>query len=248
MRLDVYLSESGLLRSRTVAKEYIGSGRVTVNGDVVTKPSFDVSDSDSVALSSPPPEFVSRGGVKLEAALEAFGISVEGAVCCDIGSSTGGFTDCLLRRGAKTVYAVDSGRGQLDPSLLSDPRVVSVEGFNARDLSPDVTGGLCDVVVADVSFISQTYVIPPAVSVMKSGAVYIGLIKPQFECGRAALGKGGIVRDEKTRRSAVGRVTECAERCGLDLSGVITSPITGGDGNVEYLFSAVKKQERGDFR
>lgn len=240
MRLDKAVTERGLLRSRTLAKEYIENGHVTVNGVTVSRPSTDIQDSDMIELSSPLPRYVSRGGLKLEAALDSFGINVNGAVCCDIGASTGGFTDCLLKHGASRVYAVDSGTDQLDPVLRGDGRVVSIEQFNARELNPAVTGVSCDVVTADVSFISQTLIIKPAFSVLRSGGFYIGLIKPQFECGKRFLGKGGIVKDDSARKAAAERVTGYARSLGSVIIGVIPSPIMGGDGNAEFLFCAVK--------
>ena len=244
MRLDRAIVESGLLKSRTLAKQYVESGKVSVNGVIMKKPSVDVGADCEIALESEPPKFVSRGGEKLEEALMFFGLDVSGAVCCDIGASTGGFTDCLLKHGASRVIAVDSGTAQLDPSLLTDPRVVSVENFNARDLTVEVTGCLCDAVTVDVSFISQTYIMPNAVSVLKTGGIYVGLIKPQFECGRERLGKRGIVKDEDVRYDSIQRVTRCAEECGLTVKGVIPSPIKGGDGNVEYLAYCIKNNNR----
>lgn len=240
MRLDVYIVRTGMLRSRTLAKEYIENGFVSVNGKTATKPSFDVSGTDAVDVTAPLPRFVSRGGEKLEAALEAFGIDVRNKVCCDVGASTGGFTDCLLKHGALRVYAIDSGTGQIDPELADDPRVVSIENFNARELTPEVTGGFCDVTTVDVSFISQTLIIPAALSVLKTGGEYVGLIKPQFECGRSGLGKGGIVKDRAVREEAVRFVSDFARENGLEVRGITTSPLTGGDGNTEYLMYGIK--------
>ncbi len=240
MRLDVYLVSNGILRSRTLAKEYIEKGSVSVNGKVASKPSLDVSDGDSVKVTAPLPRYVSRGGEKLEAALERFAVNVSGKVCCDIGASTGGFTDCLLKHGAVRVYAIDSGTGQIDPIIAGDPRVVSIEGFNARELTPEITGGLCDVAVVDVSFISQTLIIPAVLSVLKPGGEYVGLIKPQFECGKAGLGKGGIVKSQAVRDEAVKLVSDFGSECGLEIRGIITSPLTGGDGNTEYLMYGVR--------
>ncbi len=240
MRLDVYLVKNGMLRSRTLAKEYIEHGSVSVNGNVANKPSLDVSEGDSVAVTAPLPRYVSRGGEKLHAAIERFMIDVRGKVCCDIGASTGGFTDCLLRHGAERVFAIDSGTAQLDPIIAENPRVISIEGFNARELTPDITSGLCDVAVVDVSFISQTLIIPAALSVLKNGGEYVGLIKPQFECGRSGLGKGGIVRSQTVRDEAVRLVSDFGSKRGLEIRGVFPSPLTGGDGNTEYLMYGVK--------
>ena len=240
MRLDLYIVQAGLLRSRTLAKEYIENGFVSVNGKTAVKPSYDVSDGCDVAVTAPLPRFVSRGGEKLEAALEEFGIDVCGKVCCDIGASTGGFTDCLLLHGASRVYAIDSGTGQIDPKIAADPRVISIENFNARELTPDTTGNMCDVAVVDVSFISQTLIIPAALSVLKIGGYYVGLIKPQFECGRSGLGKGGVVKDQAVRERAVRSVSDFAREHGLEIRGIMKSPLTGGDGNTEYLMYGIK--------
>ncbi len=242
MRLDVYLTEQGLAKSRSKAAETIAGGFVTVNGKTVTKASFSVSEGDSVSLLGRPYDYVSRGGVKLEGALLRFGIDVTGAVALDIGASTGGFTDCLLKRGAARVYAVDSGRDQLDSTLRSDPRVISMEGFNARELSHDAIGERCGVIVSDLSFISQTYIIPTLHGVSAEDAVFISLIKPQFECGREALNKNGIVKDKKFHIHAIKRVLASAEEHGFFPFGLMKSPITGGDGNVEYLFAARKRK------
>ena len=246
MRIDVYLVGASLARSRAHAKELVDGGFVLINGKTVKKSSADVSDSDMVEVTVPPPKYVSRGGLKLEAALESFAIDPTGKICCDIGSSTGGFTDCLLQHGAVKVYAVDSGTDQLDPSLKNDGRVVSIEQFNARELSVETLGELCDIVTADVSFISQTYIIGNAAGVLKDGGIYIGLIKPQFECGREGLGKKGIVKDEKVREEAVQKVLSYAGNKGLRVVSVIESPIRGGDGNTEYLFWGVKEHKSAD--
>ena len=192
-------------------------------------------------------KFVSRGGLKLEAALESFGIDVTGFTALDIGASTGGFTDCLLSRGASFVTAVDSGKGQLDPSLISDKRVRNIEKYNARELSADILPGCVDIVVMDVSFISQTLIIPSVVSVMKPDGYFVSLIKPQFEAGRAAVGKGGIVKSAEARLAAVTRVISSASEVGLLCTGLIVSPITGGDGNKEYLSCFVKNGEAVDY-
>ena len=237
MRLDAYLFTSGLARSRTHAQKLIEGGYVLVNGKTVTKVSFPVDNQfeGCVEVTGEPYPYVGRGGVKLEAALDAFAIDVTGLRAVDVGASTGGFTDCLLRNGASKVYAVDSGSGQLDPSLLKDARVVNLEKFNARTLSPVTLGVLCEIAVADLSFISQTYVVSNIASVLTPGGIYVALIKPQFECGRAALDHRGIVRDKKMHVGAIRRVAQCCAENGLQPLSLIVSPITGGDGNREYL-------------
>lgn len=233
MRLDVYLSENGLAKSRSYAAELIKNSRVCVGGKTVTKPSFEVGD-EAVTVTKELYSFVGRGGVKLDGALKRFGVDVKDFVCIDVGASTGGFTDCLLKRGAGKVYAVDSGHGQLDVSLLSNSRVISMEGFNARDISPETIGGMCDIAVCDLSFISQTYVIAQIASVLKDGGLFLSLIKPQFECGRAALCKGGIVKERKYHAEAIKKVSDFAVHCGFSCIALAPSEIYGGDGNREF--------------
>ena len=236
MRIDKYLAAAGYTKSRKYAQDLIDAGAVKVDGVVIKKASVEI---DHTVLHEVELEqlykYVSRGGMKLEAALDAFKINVNGLKAVDVGASTGGFTDCLLKRGAKKVYAIDSGIGQLHPDLLSDPRVCSIEKFNARELTPSVTEGECDIAVADVSFISQTYLIAPICSVLKAGAPFVSLIKPQFEAGTSGIGKNGIVTSSAYRFLAVKRVLTCAYENGMDCIGLIPSPITGGDGNREYL-------------
>lgn len=242
MRLDAYLVEAGLAQSRTRAKELITNGFVTVNGTKVDKPSYHVAEevSPDVCVTGQIHPFVGRGGMKLDGALTAFRIDVTGMTCTDIGASTGGFTDCLLRRGAAHVFAVDSGVGQLDPTLREDSRVTNIEHFNARNLTPDTFGCLCDIAVADLSFISQTYILPNVRDILHPGGIYVGLIKPQFECGRSALDRHGIVKSRAHHKTAITRVVDSAVLCGLIPQAVIPSPITGGDGNREFLMWCIK--------
>lgn len=237
MRIDAYLFEKGLLTSRTKAKELILSGRVTVNKAIVTKASFDVSENDEVIIApSEKAEFVGRGGLKLEAALNAFNIDCIGKTCADIGASTGGFTDCLLQRGAEKVYAIDSGKGQLVKELLDDNRVVSLEGMNARYMtSDDISGDKVSLVVMDVSFISQKLIYPAIKAICENGADIVTLIKPQFEAGRENIGKNGIVKSEKVRQAVIEDITENGKLFGFEKMGFIESPIKGGSGNTEYL-------------
>lgn len=235
MRIDSYLASSGLAKSRSFAKTLLDEGFVTVNGAVVKKASYDVADGDVVEVTGTPYSFVSRGGVKLDGALEQFGVDVTDAVCVDVGASSGGFTDCLLKRGARKVFAVDSGTGQLDPSLREDGRVINIENFNARELTADALGEICNVAVADVSFISQTLIIPAVKLVLSDGGIFVSLIKPQFECGRSGLGKGGIVKSKKIMAEAVKKVIDFACSEGLGCEKLMRSPICGGDGNTEFL-------------
>ncbi len=232
MRLDQYLVEAGYVPSRERAKRMILSGSVLVDGIVANKPAIDVVGSPVISVTEE--RFVGRGGEKLEGALKLFGLDPTGLSALDIGASTGGFTDCLLQNGAVSVIALDAGSGQLHPRLLADKRVRNIEKYNARELAfADV--GTVDFVVMDVSFISQTYILPRIPSVLRLGGSLVSLIKPQFEAGRGALNKQGIVKKEKDRIFAISKVFESAKKVGLFPVGLAPSPIKGGDGNVEYL-------------
>ena len=241
MRADVFLTEHGYAESRTRASRLIDCGCVTIDGKTISKASTDISDGEHEVVISNTDRYVGRGGLKLEAALNSFEIDVCGKRCIDVGASTGGFTDCLLQNGAREVYAVDSGRGQLHKSLISDKRVVNIEGYNARELSK-VDFGTFDIAVMDVSFISQTLIHPALSLILPSKSYFISLIKPQFEAGRAAIGKNGIVKSEKDREKAINRVIDSAHSCGFRTIGLIVSPIKGGDGNIEYL-ACFEKQD-----
>ena len=247
MRIDVYLVTKGFCESRNRASRLIDEGKVILDGKVVPKASLDIDDGDHTVEITEKDGFVGRGALKLEGAIEHFALDVSGKRCIDVGASTGGFTECLLRHGAAHVCAVDSGRGQLHKSLLEDIRVTSVEGFNARALSPDEFG-LFDVAVMDVSFISQTLIHPALSSVLREGATFVSLIKPQFEAGKSALGKNGIVKKPSDRENAIRRVLESATACGFATVDVIRSPIVGGDGNREYLAVFIKKPCEGERR
>lgn len=232
MRLDMYLVEHGFAQSRARAKRLIESGAVSLDGSVITKPAAEIAGEPVVAVREE--RFVGRGGEKLAFALTAFGINPNGLLALDIGASTGGFTDCLLQCGAKHVVAVDAGCGQLHPRLLADERVTNIEKYNARELSP-LHVGQVDLVVMDVSFISQTYILPRIPSVLRPGGRVLTLIKPQFEAGRGALNKNGLVKHPRDRMAAIRRVLTAAAEAGLVCRGLAPSPILGGDGNAEYL-------------
>ena len=263
MRADLYLTQYGHASSRTLARKLIEDGAVTVDGRVLKKASEEIPEGEhtvSVAATDDT-RFVGRGGLKLEAALREFRINPEGMTLADIGASTGGFTDCLLKQGAALVFAVDAGHGQLHPTLREDPRVRSAEGMNARGLTsadllevdaawhkehphaPDTPfSGLVDGIVMDVSFISQTLLHPALASVLKDGGWMVALIKPQFELTKSALNKQGIVKQERDRKAAVERVLTSAAACGFHALSVIPSPIEGGDGNREFLAYFVKRK------
>ena len=240
VRLDQLIFEMGFVPSRERAKTTIMAGNVFVDGQRVDKPGTAVDPEKKIEVRGEPLPYVSRGGFKLEKALKVFPVDAADCVYIDCGASTGGFTDVLLQNGAKKVYAVDSGSGQLDSSLRSDERVVNIENFNARNLTVGDLGEKCDIAVTDVSFISQTLIIPAAVSVLKDDGIFVSLIKPQFECGREGLGKGGIVKSKKIMAKAVKKVIDCANLNGLFCKGLVTSSIKGGDGNSEFLMVCTK--------
>lgn len=235
MRLDAFLSEVGLCTSRTEAKNFIIDGAVSVNGAVIKKPSFEVNGTEDISVDRSSKRFVSRGGYKLEGALDYFNISVKGVSAIDVGASSGGFTDCLLKRGAEHVIAVDSGTMQLSQVLRDDPRVTARENYNARYMERSHFERDVDFAVMDVSFISATLIIPAVYNVLSCGGGFVCLIKPQFEVGRSGIGKGGIVKNDSLRRGAIDKVVESARSVGFELCGVMESPIVGGDGNIEFL-------------
>lgn len=234
-RLDVALVARGLAPTREKAQALILAGRVAVDGKPATKAGQPVSDEAALAVAGPPHPYVSRGGVKLAAALDHFGIDPSGKTCLDVGASTGGFTDCLLQRGAARVYAVDVGHGQLDARLRADPRVVVREKVNARSLTETDVPGPVDLAVVDVSFISLRLVLPPVAARVRPGGAVIALVKPQFEAGRGEVPRGGVVRSETTRRRVVGEIEASGRSLGLDVLGVVPSPIAGARGNAEFL-------------
>ena len=235
MRLDLFLFDSGICQSRTEAKNFVLDGAVSVNGRVVTKPALDIVGDEDVSVDRSSKKYVSRGGLKLEGALDNFDISVEGVLAIDIGASSGGFTDCLLQRGARHVIAVDSGTMQLSPLLRGDSRVSVFENYNARYMEPSEFEYVPNFAVMDVSFISATLIIPSVAKILAPGGRFVCLIKPQFEVGRSGLGKGGIVKNAALRKEAVNKVISSAEAVGFETVGVIESPIVGGDGNIEFL-------------
>jgi len=234
-RLDKAVCERGLAASRERARALILEGRVLVNDVPVTKAGAMVDGESRIVLRGEDIPYVSRGGLKLKAALEHFGISLAGRVCMDIGASTGGFTDCMLQEGAARVYAVDVGYGQFHWRLRNDPRVVLLERTNIRHLERDRVPEEMDFVSMDVSFISLRLVLPRAREFMKPGGEAVALVKPQFEVGKGEVGKGGVVREEEKRLSAVEDVSLAAGEAGLKGMGWIESPVRGQKGNVEYL-------------
>lgn len=235
MRADLFLSQNGYAKSRSNARTLIEGGVVFADGRCVKKASAELSDGTVIEIKGDVCPFVSRGGLKLQGALEYFGLDVGGAICLDVGASTGGFTDCLLQNGASAVYAVDCGHGQLDKALSEDKRVINIEGINARDMTGNLLPEKVDVCTMDVSFISQILIHPTLPVLLKNGALYITLIKPQFEVGRANIGKNGIVKSEKAIKESIECVCESAVSLGFEKIGVCDSPVLGGDGNREYI-------------
>jgi 23S rRNA (cytidine1920-2'-O)/16S rRNA (cytidine1409-2'-O)-methyltransferase len=241
-RLDAFLVEKGYFETRNLAQSAIMEGRVLVNDRKIEKAGFSVYENSEIRIIGDDPLFVSRGGLKLQAALEQFRIDVSDKICLDIGASTGGFTDCLLQDGAKKVVALDVGRGLIHNKLRQDNRVEIREGINARYIDENEFDEQFDIMTIDVSFISQKLVLPALIPHLKSGGIIVSLIKPQFEAGREKIGKGGIVRDESVRLTVVDEITEAYLNSGFELIGTMESPIKGMDGNVEYLIVVKKKK------
>ena len=242
MRLDARLVETGAFQSRARAQEAIRAGLVRVGGARASKASLTVRPGDRVEVLGDVHDYVSRGGVKLAAGLDHFGISPAGAMCLDLGASTGGFTDVLLRRGAGRVYAIDVGAGQLAPAIAAAPRVFSLEKTHAKDISTSIIPDPIDLLVVDVSFISLKKALPPAMGLVRDGGRLVALVKPQFEVGKGGLGKGGIVRAGEARAAAEDVAEWLRGRDGWSVLGLTESPIAGGDGNREHLLGAFKTQ------
>ena len=236
-RLDVLLTEQGYFDSREKAKLAIMEGKVFVNKAISDKPGTNVDVDALIEIKGDQCPFVSRGGYKLEKALDVFNIDVNGLVCLDIGASTGGFTDCMLQRGAKKVYSVDVGHGQLDYKLRKDERVVCMEKYNFRNAAPEDFPDKFDFACSDVSFISLKLMFGPATALLNKGARLAVLVKPQFEAGKEQVGKKGIVKDPKVHKEVIEKVISYANEAGLSAVGLSYSPITGTTGNIEFLLS-----------
>ena len=234
-RLDVQLYKRGLASSREKAKALIMSGIVYVDGQKEDKPGTCFPEEAEIEVCGSTLQYVSRGGLKLEKAIHTWPISLQGSVCMDIGASTGGFTDCMLQNGAAKVYAVDSGRGQLDWKLRNDNRVVCMEKTNARYLDSDQIPEPIDFFSVDVSFISLSKILPASYALLREGGQAVCLIKPQFEAGREKVGKKGVVRDPAVHIEVIESVTECVKEIGFEILGLTYSPIKGPEGNIEYL-------------
>ena len=240
MRLDHYLVERGFFESRARAQSAIKDGLVLVDGVTAKKPSAKISATSDVVINGDVHPFVSRGGVKLAAALDAFDFNPAEKTCLDLGASTGGFTDVLLRAGAAKIYAVDVGHGQLHERIAGDPRVISLEKTHTKVLTPVLVPEPIDLIVCDVSFISLKKALPHALALAHNRAQFIALIKPQFEVGRTGLGKGGIVKQELLRPTAEAISQWVEDDLNWHVVGLIDSPVAGGDGNKEFLIGAAK--------
>ena len=239
-RLDILLVKRNLAESREKAKIYIKTGIVFINGIKAQKASLNIEETAIIEIRGETLKYVSRGGLKLEKAVEQFGISLEGQVCMDVGASTGGFTDCMLQHGAERVFAIDVGTSQLVGKLREDARVICMENTNIRYVTKEDIGEFVDFVSIDVSFISLSKVLAPVYELMKENAQIVCLIKPQFEAGKEKIGKKGVVRDKKVHEGVIVSVTSFATAIGLELLGLEYSPIKGPEGNIEYLLYARK--------
>ena len=242
-RLDVELVDRGLVQSSERAKVVIMEGLVYVNGQKSDKAGTPVKEDDRIEVRGETLRYVSRGGKKLEKAMQVFPVVLEGCTCMDIGASTGGFTDCMLQNGAVKVYAVDVGYGQLAWSLRTDERVVNLERTNIRYITEEQVPQPVDFISVDVSFISLTLVLPVAHRLLKDGAQMVCLVKPQFEAGKDKVGKKGVVRDPQIHREVIRKVIDCAAELGFWVRGLDFSPIKGPEGNIEYLLFLQKPQQ-----
>ncbi|OGR22997.1 MAG: RNA methyltransferase [Desulfobacterales bacterium RIFOXYA12_FULL_46_15] len=242
VRLDSLIVDRGLVKSRHRARALIMAGKVLVNDIPVDKPGLSISIQEKIFIKEDNNPFVSRGGLKLEKALQTIPVSVKGLTCLDIGASTGGFTDCLIQYGACKVYAVDVGYGQFDWTLRQDPRVVVIERTNIRYIPYEVINEKVDLIVADTSFISLKIVIPSAEKFMKDNTLILALIKPQFEAGKENIGKGGVVKDERVREKIIEDIKAFFKERGYLINLVVPSPILGPKGNREYVLSLNYKE------
>lgn len=246
MRLDEFLVKNNFAKSREKAKEMIKASEVFIDERAVSKPSFNVFGNENITVNSQRERYVSRGGFKLEKALRSFGICLDGKVCADFGASTGGFTDCMLQNGAKKVYAVDVGHMQLDESLRKCERVCNIEGMNIRNISPDILNEKVSFIGADLSFISLRLVLKNIYSCLDDSGECVLLVKPQFECGKENIGKGGIVKSKKVHINVLENLLKDFYENNLYISGLDYSPIAGGSGNIEYL--AYLKKEKSEIK
>lgn len=245
MRLDFYLVENGFIKSRERAKEHIKKGDVLVDGKAVNKPAYDISGSEKIEFIGEKLKYVGRGGLKLEKAIIYFNIDLNEKVCMDIGASTGGFTDCMLQNGARLVYAVDVGHDQLDETLIADERVINMERTNINDVEKKMLIPAPRFISVDVSFVSLKNVLPKISEFITDKTEAVVLIKPQFEAGRANIGKNGVVKDKKVHINILNELIAFSDSLGLKAAGLTYSPVSGGDGNIEYLVYIKRKNGEG---
>lgn len=241
IRIDKLIHEKGLAESRSKAQSIIMSGSVFIDNQRIDKPGTLVDVKSEIFIKDNKKKYVGRGGLKLEKAIEEFGIEIKDVTALDVGASTGGFTDCLLQKGAKKVFSYDVGHGQFDWGLRNDERVVVREKINCRYLEYRDVGEFVDIVVIDVSFISLKLIVGPAINILRDGGVLIALIKPQFEAGKGEVGKGGVIKDESIHAEIVEIILSYLNTLNLKVKGVIPSPIEGADGNKEFLVCALKE-------
>lgn len=247
IRLDVYLAESGLAKTRSAAQAMIMAGEIYVNNEKADKAGQGVTGDENIEVRGKSQKYVSRGGLKLEKAMKVFPIELSGCVCMDIGASTGGFTDCMLQNGAKKVFSVDVGYGQLAWGLRNDERVINMERTNIRYVTAEDIGEPIDFFSVDVSFISLKLVLPVAYSLLKDGGLGVCLVKPQFEAGKEKVGKKGVVRDKAVHKEVIEGCVEIAQEIGFSVIGLDYSPIKGPEGNIEYLMFLKKGGESESF-
>ena len=243
-RLDKLLVERGFVQSRERSRALIMAGKVTVGGKVIDKPGTQVDVEAKLQLRGADPPYVSRGGEKLEGALQVFGVNPQGMVVMDVGASTGGFTDCILQKGARKVYAVDVGYGQLAWKLQKDPRIVNLERRNIRYLEREEVQEQVDLILIDTSFISIEKFLPHLLGFLRKGGFILSLVKPQFEVGKGEVGKGGVVRDSTLHQKVIDRISKFSQELGLKVLGVTESPLLGPKGNKEFFIYLKKENER----
>lgn len=242
LRLDVFLVNNGFAKSREKAKKLISEGKVYINDIMQTKASamIDEQSAEAVKISGDEEKYISRGGYKLEKAIDEFGMDLTGKICLDVGASTGGFTDCMLKHGASKVYAIDVGKDQLSSELKNNPRVISMEKRNFRYMEKSEINDEIDFICVDVSFISLSHIVGPAYQFLKNGGKIVCLIKPQFEAGKEHIDKNGIVKDKKIHKMVIENVKNYISDAGFEITALTASPITGKKGNEEYLICATK--------
>ncbi len=246
-RLDIELVGRGLAETRSKAQNMIKNSAVSVNGLIVTKPAFEVDESDDIKIIGETLKYVGKGGLKLEKAISEFKIELKGKVCVDFGASTGGFTDCMLQNGAEYVYAVDVGKNQLDKSLIDNPRIENIENMNIKDVTKSMFKKKIDFCTVDLSFISLSFAIPVVYDVLSYDGEAVMLIKPQFEAGKKSLSKKGIVNDKKVHMKVLENIVTLIENSGFSIINLTYSPIKGGSGNIEYLIYVKKCKEHSSF-